>query len=51
MERQELVKMLRDDVAQIERVLKGDTAELRLSHVAPEMIRHLNMAAEALEGS
>ena len=49
MERQEVVKMLRYDVAQLDRVLSGRTAQLPLSQIAPEIIRHLNIAAEALE--
>ncbi len=49
MERQAVVKMLRYDAAQLERVVNGRTAELRLSQVAPEMIRHLNIAANELE--
>ena len=44
MERQEVAKMLRFDAAQLHRVVIGETAELRLSQVAPEMIRHLNLA-------
>jgi hypothetical protein len=48
MERQELQEMLRYDAAQLQRVVNGDTAELRLSQVAPEMIRHLNITAAAL---
>ena len=51
MERQEVAKMLRFDVAQLHRVVIGETAELRLSQVAPEMIRHLTLAADALERS
>ena len=51
MERQELVEMLRYDAAQLQRVVNGDTAELRLSQVAPEIIRHLDITAAALERS
>jgi hypothetical protein len=43
--------MLRYDVEQFERVRDGHTAELRLSQVIPELIRHLNTAAEALENA
>jgi hypothetical protein len=51
MERREVTEMLRYDAAQLQRVVNGDTAELRLSQVAPEMIRHLSFAADALERS
>ncbi len=44
MERQEVAKMLCFDAAQLHRVVIGETAELRLSQVAPEMILHLNLA-------
>jgi hypothetical protein len=43
--------MLRYDAARLQRVLEGDTAELRLSQVAPAMIRHLSIVAESLERS
>ena len=49
MKNQEIAAMLRHDAAQLGRVVEGVTAELPLSRVAPEMIRHLTIAAGALE--
>jgi hypothetical protein len=49
MKNQEIAAMLRHDAAQLGRVVEGVTAELPLSRVAPEMIRHLTIAADALD--
>jgi hypothetical protein len=49
MKRLDAAAMLREDAAQLDRVLRGQTAELPLRAVAPEMVRHLIAAAEALE--
>jgi hypothetical protein len=49
MNRLDAAMMLRQDAAQLDRVVRGVTAELPLTRVAPEMIRHLIAAAEALE--
>jgi len=42
--------MLRNDVEQFRRVVSGVTPALPLPQVAPEIIRHLTIAADALEG-
>jgi len=45
----DVAEMLRYDAAQLQRVVDGVTAELPLSRVAPEIIRHLTIAANELQ--
>lgn len=49
MNRLDTAAMLRHDAAQLDRVVRGKTAELSLRQVAPEIVRHLMIAVEALE--
>jgi hypothetical protein len=46
---QEAAQMLRHDADRIQRIVDGDAPDLGVKSIGPELIQHLNWAAEALE--
>jgi hypothetical protein len=47
--RQEAAEMLRHDAARIQRIVDGETPDLGVKAIGPDLIEHLKWAAEALE--
>ena len=51
MDVREVVQMLNTDIGQVGRVVRGTTPDLGIRAIGPDLIRHLQLAVDALESS